>query len=98
MRLHLIRPAAAGRYPGILLYSEISVMPEFATAAGYRRHPAPVRRPVPSNRAAQRGDNEIYRARVLKVRIHFPPAVSLRTIGSARTRVQPLHRPVGRDE
>jgi len=23
MRLHLFRPAAAGRYPGILLYSEI---------------------------------------------------------------------------
>jgi hypothetical protein len=24
MRLHLFRPAAAGRYPGILLYSEIT--------------------------------------------------------------------------
>jgi hypothetical protein len=55
----------------------IAVVPEFATGAGNRRHPAPARRPVPSNRAAQRGDNEIYRARVLKVRIHFPPAESL---------------------
>jgi hypothetical protein len=60
----------------------IAVMPEFATGAGDRRHPAPARRPVPSNRAAQRGDNEIYRVRVLKVRIHFPPAESLQTIGS----------------
>ena len=60
----------------------IAVVPEFATGADNRSQPAPARRPVPSNRAAQRGDNEIYRARVLKVRIHFPPAGSLRTIGS----------------
>ena len=46
MRLHLFRPAAAGRYPAILLYSEIYVVPEFATAAGYRR--PPLRRADPS--------------------------------------------------
>ena len=51
----------------------IAIVPEFATGAGDRRHPAPARRPVPSNRVAQRADNEIYCARVLKVRIHFPP-------------------------
>ena len=32
--------------------------------------------------AAQRGDNHIHRARVLEVRIQYPPARSLRTIGS----------------
>jgi hypothetical protein len=60
-------------------------VPEFATGAGDRRHPsgAPT---VPSNRAAQRGDNEIYRARVLKVRIHFPPAVSQQNFRFLSTR------------
>jgi hypothetical protein len=38
-------------------------------------------RPVPSNRARQKRDNQMHRARVLEVRIHLPPAVSPRTTG-----------------
>ena len=59
----------------------IAIVPEFATGAGDRRHPAPARRPVPSNRVAQRADNESYCARVLKVRIHLsPPASQQQTV------------------
>jgi hypothetical protein len=47
-----------------------------------RGTPAPVRLSIPSNRAAQGGDNKIDRRREPKVRIHVPPAVSLQTIGS----------------
>jgi hypothetical protein len=39
-------------------------------------------RAMKSSRAAQRTDNQTDRARVLEVRIHSPPAVSLQTFGS----------------
>ena len=42
MRLHLFRPAAAGRYPGILLYSEIRRMAAFLAGQGYLREQIPI--------------------------------------------------------
>jgi hypothetical protein len=49
--------------------------------AAVGRHLAPCAHAMKRSRAAQNGDNQIDRARVLEVRIHSPPAASLQTLG-----------------
>jgi hypothetical protein len=46
------------------------------------RYPALTAPARPRNRAREKGDNQLHRARVLEVRIHLPPPESLRTFGS----------------
>ena len=54
MRLHLFRPVAAGRYPGILLYSEIYQI----------TGPTPARATSPERRgSSRRGRRDAHRGR-----------------------------------
>jgi hypothetical protein len=56
------------------------------------RYPAPTAPARPRNRAREKGRQAIHRARVLEVRIHSPPAQSLRTFGSSVSDLPPGRR------
>jgi hypothetical protein len=50
------------------------------------RYPALTAPARPRNRAREKGDNQLHRARVLEVRIQSPPAESQQTFGSSQYR------------
>jgi len=56
--------------------------------------PPPAADPSQATGRVKRRDNQLHRARVLEVRTHSPPAMTLRTIGSGAIaqRIHPRHR------